>query len=213
MPPSATRTPPQLDARRTGNGRDVGSVTSAPAMPPTSGTDTVLNRCAAPAAARPPSHALRWLDRLPSADRLTIAVILIVVALVSVPLVRRVALRQNERDALRALVILARAQERVGAHDLASLIAAAPEVTASLPDAKLLDGGRLLRHGYLIALEPTAEGPAFVAWPSRYGHSGLGAFRLAPDGRLYGLPNRDGRASGRARPAAGEGWRPLRVSP
>lgn len=179
--------------------------------------DTILERPDAPVAGRAiPAAAprvLRWLDRLPSADRLTIAVILVVVALVTVPIVRRVALRQNERDALRSLVLLARAQERVGARDLPSLFAAAPELADSLPDTRVLPDGRVLRHGYLIALEPTPKGPQLLAWPRRYGRSGLGAFRWTPDGRLEGDPNEDGLAEGPRPPAAGADWRPLRIQP
>lgn len=176
----------------------------------------------------------RVLERVPSADRLTIAALLLVVALVSVPLLRTHALRQNEEDALRSLALLAGplatlAQGGRAPATIGHLLELEPDLARRLIDAELLDGGRLLRrHGYLFDLAPplphaAGRGPILRAWPWSRGRTGLGAFVQAAEGELFGHPNREGLWSGpnppprpgdEFRPAVGGGapdtWRRLR---
>lgn len=169
------------------------------------------------------------LERIPSADRLTIASLLLVVAVVSIPLLRTHALRQNELDALRTLAALSAplhgtAQAGPRPATLGQLLAGHPGLLRRLSDAELLDEGRLLRrHGYLFDLAPAhgpgkAAEPVLRAWPWSYGRTGLGAFLLERPGEVLGHPNRGSSWSGLAappRPIPGrlEGWRRLRLSP
>ncbi len=170
----------------------------------------------------------RLLERVPSADRLTIAALLLVVGVVSIPLLRTHALRQNELDALRSLAQLAAPLEafaRAGRTPatIGHLLELEPDLARRLIDAEVLDGGRLLRrHGYLFDLAPAlphgaAPGPVLRAWPWNRGRTGLGAFVQAPSGEILGHPNRDGRWSGpnpppRADDRASDDWRRLRPS-
>lgn len=168
------------------------------------------------------------LERVPSADRLTIAALLLVVGVVSIPLLRTHALRQNELDALRSLAQLAvpldalaragRAPATVG-----HLLELEPDLARRLIDAELLEGGQLLRrHGYLFDLAPplpgtASSGPVLRAWPWSHGRTGLGAFVQAPHGELLGHPNREGLWTGPNPPprpgdTASDAWRRLRPS-
>lgn len=168
------------------------------------------------------------LSRVPSADRLTIAALLLVVAVVSIPLLRTHALRQNELDALRSLAVLAlplHAGDAATPRTVGQLLEHRPDILRRLTDAELLDEGRLLRrHGYLFdiaaPLAGTFEGgaPVLRAWPWSHGRTGLGAFVLVTPGEVLAHPNRESNWSGLAappRPLPGrlEGWRKLTLGP
>lgn len=178
--------------------------------------------------ARPGARRLeRILERVPSADRLTIAALLLVVGVVSIPLLRTHALRQNEVDALRSLALLAAplatlVEQGRAPTTIAGLVELEPDLARRLSDAELLEGGRLLRrHGYLFDLAPSlphaaAAGPVLRAWPWRRGRTGLGAFVHDARGNLLGHANREALWSGpnpppRPTDAATSGWRRLDV--
>lgn len=168
-------------------------------------------------------QALEWL---PSADRLTIAALLLVVAVVSIPLLRTHALRLNELDALQSMAVLAKplheeSADRPSPATIGQLLERQPDLLRRLSDAEVLDEGRLLRrHGYLFDLAPPLAGgapqpPTLRAWPWSHGQTGLGAFLLVRPGELLGHPNRESVWSGPSappRPLTGrlEGWRRLR---
>jgi hypothetical protein len=142
----------------------------------------------------------------------------VVVVLVSLPLLRGLALRENERDAIRTLrlfgsEVFAAPAEAPG--NLGSLVEGDATLNRHLPDTRLVDDGRrLFRHGYLFELVQTGEGtPLLRAWPFSHGETGLAAFLLGPDGRLLGTPNASARFSGPSHPPAPEdasiAWRQL----
>ncbi len=181
-----------------------------------------------------PGRLERVLAYFPDADRLTIAAVLLVVLLVSIPLLRTHSLRQNELDALRSLSVLAAALHSAAPGELAptsigELVNRNPDILRRLADTEVLDGGRLLRrHGYLFDLWPVVQvGPgvdstpaALRAWPWARGRTGLGAFVLARPGEVLGHANRDSLFSGPHSPPGIPGertqeWRrlPLTLEP
>jgi hypothetical protein len=122
-------------------------------------------------------------------DVLTLGVIGLVVVLVSLPRLRRFALRENETDALRAL----RALSAHGAPGASAL--------PRLDDLEVLPGGVLRRHGYLFDRAEDEDGGAvWRAWPWEYGRTGLGAFAAVSKGLLLGYPNPDGLYDGLDQP-------------
>lgn len=160
-----------------------------------------------------------------SGQRLLLLAVGLVVAVVSLPLLRSLALKENELDALRALDLLGReafAAEAAPA-TVGDLLAEGSELAARLPDTRLLDEGRLMfHHGYLFDLVPTpAGGRALRAWPLAHGETGLGAFWSDAPGRCLGHPNRAATWSGLdlasealadpQDPASSPGWRPVRT--
>ena len=151
---------------------------------------------------------------LSTADHVTLFAIGLVVLLVSLPRLRRFAIRENETDAIHALRILSSDAlehgEVLSAGGLGALLAASPAHQNRLADVELLDDGRLRRHGYLFDAVESAPGRwTLRAWPWEHGRTGLGAFR-ARDGALAGFANRGGRYSGPASPPPAEppseGW-------
>ncbi len=141
------------------------------------------------------------LGRFLTGPYLLLAAVAAVVVLVSLPLLRGLALRENERDAMHTLGLFGRevfAAAPAAQQPLGALLQADETLLRRLPDTHLVDGGRrLLRHGYLFELTASLTGePTLLAWPYSHGETGLGAFRLASDGQLYGHPNRMARWSG-----------------
>lgn len=134
-------------------------------------------------------------------DRLTLLAIGVLVVLVSLPRLRRFALRENEIDAIRALSLLAgdalESREALQQGGLPALLAASTRHQTRLEDVEILEGGRLRRHGYLLDVIEVAPGDwRLRAWPWNYGQTGLGAFIVAPGGAVMGDANREGLFSG-----------------
>lgn len=156
---------------------------------------------------------------LSTADHLTLLAIGVVVLLVSLPRLRRFALRENELDAIQALRVLASdaaaRPEVLAAGGLGALLATSERHRSRLADLEVLDDGRLRRHGYLLdAVEPEPGRWVLRAWPWEHGRTGLGAFVATAEG-VRGAANENGRWSGPsapppARTAGGVGWVPLR---
>lgn len=139
------------------------------------------------------------------ADTATLALIAIVVVLVSLPRLRRFALRENETDAIAMLRILAvdaiANREALLAGGLSALLATSTGHRVRLEDIEVLDDGRLRRHGYVFESVCDAEGrPVLIAWPWDHGRTGVAAFAVEPGGPVFGLPNGDGRFSGLSSP-------------
>jgi hypothetical protein len=160
------------------------------------------------------------------ASRGLLAGVGLVLVLVTIPLLRSLALHENERDALRALDLLAPAVLSPGASErpFPELLGADGELARRLPDTRLLDGGRVLfHHGYLFeVVAGTAGERQLRAWPLRHGETGLGVFWSPRPGEVLGHPNRGALWSGleSAPPvppgddtvllsSAPRGWRPL----
>lgn len=150
-------------------------------------------------------------------DAATLALIAIVVVLVSLPRLRRFALRENETDAIAMLRILAvdalADREALVAGGLSALLAASTHHRVRLTDVEVLEDGRLRRHGYVFETVRDVEGrPILLAWPWEHGTTGVAAFAVEPGGPVFGLPNADGRFSGLFSPPRGSAA-PWRVIP
>ncbi|MBL8863413.1 MAG: hypothetical protein JNK02_15585 [Planctomycetes bacterium] len=163
------------------------------------------------------SRSLSWVDRL------TLGAIGLVVVLVTLPVLRRFGLRENERDAVRTLRVLSAEPGSRASRDprerpfaLADLALANDTLRRRLEDLEPLSDGRLRRHGYLFDVTRLPSGePLLVAWPWEHGHTGSGAFAWTPARGLLGHANRDGRFGGPEAPPLGEDlddddWVPLR---
>lgn len=161
--------------------------------------------------------------RLPAVDVLTLAAVLVVVLLVSLPCLRDFAVRENERDARALLPVLVELVdgEPAAELDLAALVARTPALAEELRDAHPGErSGTLRHHGYVFSIAPVASGVpgasgarAVLAWPLDRGRTGLRAFACRPGGGLWLHDNQDGRWSGPRGPerlAAAEGWAPAR---
>ena len=147
-----------------------------------------------------------------SPGRVLLCAVGLVVVLVTLLILRSLALRSNELDALWALDLMGgevfAAEEP--AESMAELFHEGGELARRLPDSRLLAGGRLLfHHGYLFELVPSESGGrALRAWPLAHGETGLGAFSSAAPGELLGHPNRAARWSG---PGAAPPIPPIRL--
>ena len=146
-----------------------------------------------------------WNPGLTLSGGLSLAAVLAVVVVVSLPRLRSLAVQENEADARATAEILAGALEELPATRLPTLqeLLQSSEL-ASLDDAELLAQGTLLRrHGYLFevtrltadgrpALGGEGSGPAHAravrAWPWAHGRTGVETF-LVP----VGGPPRDAR--------------------
>lgn len=159
--------------------------------------------------ARGPAGRLRGALESP---RLLLLAVGTVVVLVTLPLLRGLVVRENERDALRALrlfggEVFAADPRAAQPADLASCVEAAPELLRRLPDTRVLDDhGRLFHHGYLFELGTDPSGERVLrAWPSSHGDTGYAAFLLGADGRLRGHANAAARWDGPAHPVEDDG--------
>jgi hypothetical protein len=148
---------------------------------------------------RSPLKVLRSLWR-PS--RLLICAVGLVVVLVTLMMLRSLALRSNELDAVRALSLISDEvfATEAPADSIGEMFEADGKLARRLPDSRLLAGGRLMfHHGYLFELVPDGAGQRVLhAWPLAHGETGLGAFSIAAPGQLLGHPNRSARWSGTA---------------
>ena len=144
----------------------------------------------------------------------SIGAVVSVVVVVSLPLLRRFALSENQIDALGVVRMLGRAAV-VRAADVPAVIGDLSLDGVgrgrALPRLESLDGGQLLfGNGYLFDLAIGEAGAAVRAWPLSYGNTGYSAFVYAPDGTLWRSANAPG-WSGTERPPEGpwaerSGW-------
>jgi hypothetical protein len=143
-----------------------------------------------------------------------------VVVLVSLPRLRRFALRENESDAARMLRVLWTEAEVQGVslHPgiLGALFGPGTGLQNRSEDVELLEDGRLCRHGYLFDVVESAGGETFIsAWPWEYGRTGLGAFAIGASGAVLAHENANGGLSGPLRAPSGteladtRGWRTM----
>jgi hypothetical protein len=156
-------------------------------------------------------------------SRILLIAVGLVVALVSLPLLRSLAIKENELDAVRALDLLGREafSADCAAQTVGDLLASGGNLAGRLPDTRLLAEGRVMfHHGYLFDLVDTETGERLLrAWPLSHGETGLGVFRLGDSGKLLGHPNRSAHWSGMdgAPPstlltrARLDGWRDVRL--
>jgi hypothetical protein len=153
-------------------------------------------------------------------DAATLALIGVVVVLVSLPRLRRFALRENETDAIAMLRVLATDAQAHGeilaAEGLGALLAASSAQRVRLEDVEVLEQGRLRRHGYVFESILTDDGRRIlIAWPWDHGRTGLGVFAEELGGPVVGLENAEGHYSGLERPPPvpprdpGAPWRAL----
>lgn len=211
----ASASPTSVRATRTSAASAVAAemtaISAAPAAP------TAASRAApdaSPSAAS--ARSIPWVDRL------TLGAIAVVVVVVTLPVLRGFGVRENERDALRMLRVLA-AEPAAGPAALAALatdgqptladLAAADRVLhRRLEDLEMLPDGRLRRHGYLFDVSALGTGePMLRAWPWEHAQTGRGAFVWTPRRGILGYGNADGRFSGPESPpeaddVVGAGW-------
>jgi hypothetical protein len=154
------------------------------------------------------------------ADHVTLFLIGLVVVLVSLPRLRRFALRENETDAASMLHVLWTEAESQGVtlHPgvLGALFGPGTGLQNRSEDVELLGDGRLRRHGYLFDVIEGPRGGVFIsAWPWEHGRTGLGVYCIDAQHGLVGYENQTGCFSGPARPpspadlAVGRAWRPI----
>lgn len=165
---------------------------------------------------------------LRSSSRLLLIAVGAVVVFVTLPLLRGLALKENERDALRVLELVGSEvfAAEVAAPGFDELLESRSELARRLPDTRLLAEGRLMfHHGYLFEIFRQPDGGHELrAWPLRHGETGLGAFWSPGPGRVLGHPNRAAAWSGLggapelttesspASPGNNAGWRPLSLA-
>lgn len=169
----------------------------------------------------------RWTFTVPAllqGQRVLLWGVALVVVLVSLPLLRSVAIKENEMDAVRALNLLGREvfAAETTIKTFGALLDPEAPLGRRLPDTRLVDDGRLMfHHGYLFEIVTLEAGEHQLrAWPLAHGETGLGAFRCAGPGEVLGHPNSTARWSGvNATPmedlsgASNEGWRRIDLSP
>jgi hypothetical protein len=148
------------------------------------------------------SHGLSF------SDHATLFLIGLVVVLVSLPRLRRFALRENETDAAHMLRVLWSEAETQGVtlHPgvLGALFGPGTGLQNRSEDVEVIDGGRLRRHGYLFEVFESPRGETYIgAWPWDYGRTGLGAYSISGEHGLLGCENSSGIFSGESRPPTG----------
>jgi hypothetical protein len=148
----------------------------------------------------------------------SIALVALIVAMVSLPRLRELGLRENAADAERVLRRAAELLRTPGQEGtLQELVARDRILARSLADGEWLDVDRLRCHGYLFERVRMGELHGLRAWPWQYASTGLACYALwrgtgnELDGRVLWNPNERGQASGPGNPpATGEpGWRAL----
>ncbi len=147
----------------------------------------------------------RTRSGLSAVDYLTLFLIGLVVVLVSLPRLRRFALRENELDAIALLQDLGHDMAEFGAGlpsgGIVALLASNPRHEDRFEDLEVLPGEVLRRHGYLFDAQEARPGRWVLrAWPWGYGHTGLGSFVYSPAEGLIGNENATGASDGPGRP-------------
>jgi len=151
-----------------------------------------------------PIERARTRSGLSLIDYLTLFLIGLVVVLVSLPRLRRFALRENELDAIALLEDLGHDMAEFGeglpASGIVALLAANPRHEDRFEDLEVLPGGLLRRHGYLFDAQERTPGTWVLrAWPWGYGHTGLGSFVFSAGEGLIGNENGAGLCDGPGR--------------
>jgi hypothetical protein len=137
--------------------------------------------------------ALARARRFVLGSRVLLWGVALVVVVVSLPLLKAVAIKENELDALRALRLLG--PEVFAAEGPApnfnQILHSDSTLGRRLPDTRLMDEGRVMfHHGYLFEIVPLENGERLLrAWPLVHGQSGLGAFWCDDSGAVLGHPN------------------------
>jgi hypothetical protein len=177
--------------------------------------DTTANPALSPAAApeRAASRRLPWLDRL------TLVAVLAAVVVVTIPHLRSMAIRANERDARVVLTWLGEELAKISPAelptDLPALLDRLPRAARRVPDARILDSGLVAHHGYYLRLALSPQGtPELSAWPCQTNRTGHAAYAWTT-GSLYEHANSAATWSGEDRPpppdiqpAGSEAWTP-----
>ena len=150
---------------------------------------------------------------------LSLAAVLAVLVLVSLPRLQAFALEENETDAAALTRVLGRAlaqlQQPAGAAAPAPTlaeVARAAGLDGHRDDVEWVDAGRVLRrHGYLFELCPRPGGAVLRAWPWAHGDTGRAAFVFRPAEGVLRHGNPAGAWTGPGRPPAGDGagWLPV----
>ena len=129
----------------------------------------------------------------------TLLAVFAVVIVITISSLRGIAIQENESH-VQALL------EALGKSWSSEVHAAPPESLKQLAesDASLerelndsrWSGENLFRHGYLVKLVETSEGPTFVAWPSSHPNTGTRSFTWSPETGLQELETPKGPFSG-----------------
>jgi hypothetical protein len=161
---------------------------------------TTANTALSPAAvpARAASRRLPWLDRL------TLVAVLALVVVVTIPHLRSMAIRANERDARVMLTWLGEELAKLAPAempaDLPALLKRVPRAARRIPDARVLPSGLVAHHGYYLRLMLPPHGqPELCAWPCQLDRTGRAAYAWT-SGSLYENPNATPGWSGEAQP-------------
>ena len=141
--------------------------------------------------------ALAGAQALPRTDRrgvdvLTLSLVFVVVALVTLPRLFDFARQENEEDAVwlvrTALEELSVAGSAARPAALGELFARSPRLARQFRDRRLLDGGRLVHHhGYFFAIVSTESDARVLGWPTHFGRTGVAAV-LGIAGRAPAAP-------------------------
>ena len=137
----------------------------------------------------------------------TVAAIVLVLVLVSLPRLHDFAVRENEADARALTTQLGEGLLRTPGASLAELAAEAG-FEGRRNDVEWVAEGRLMRHhGYLFELIRRPEGALLRAWPWCYGETGRTAFVYRLEGGVFRHAN-GGAWTGPEQPPtpASEGW-------
>ena len=168
---------------------------------------------AAPAEAAQRPNATAASHGLSLLDRATLAAVVLLVIVVSIPRLRDMAIRANESDARTALRWMGSwlAVPETAPAEFIHLVKERDNVKRRLPDARVLEG-TLSHHGYLFRLVEDADRTrAVVAWPLERGRTGNACYRLDERGLTRHVVGPDGshplecRWSGLDRPGSAMG--------
>ncbi|MEY2746646.1 MAG: hypothetical protein RL112_1688 [Planctomycetota bacterium] len=170
------------------------------------------------AGAQPAVVGLTWIDKL------TIAAIVGIVVLVTIPHVERLARRDNELDAMRTLRVLATQPVSPGSAQrdgtLRGLVGADQLLARRLEDSSWLPDGSMQRHGYRFDLARSAKGEVLLrAWPIEAGATGRASFLWNPRTGMLGHDNAALAWSGERAPGLDQpldersGWRRMAHKP
>ncbi|TAJ16551.1 MAG: hypothetical protein EPO68_10925 [Planctomycetota bacterium] len=143
-----------------------------------------------------------------------ISLVALIVAMVSLPRLRELGLRENAVDAERVLRRIAEVLQSGTPPTLRDAVASDRILSRALVDGEWLDDGRLRCHGYLFELRASPAPACARAWPWQEGATGGACFATwSGDPAIYRHANAAGLASGlqRTPPERGDaGWVALR---
>jgi hypothetical protein len=143
-----------------------------------------------------------------------ISLVALIVAMVSLPRLRELGLRENAVDAERVLRRLAEVLRAQPPSTLRDAVASDRILTRALADGEWLDESRLRCHGYLFELRTSPAPVCARAWPWLESATGVECFATwSGDAAIYRHANSAGLASGpqRGPPERDDaGWAVLR---